>query len=101
MRRIAPLAFALVSLVLLTAGCGGGGGDSGGDESTSGGSPGAKVFADADCGNCHTMRAADATGTIGPNLDELKPNKETVVRQVTNGGNGMPAFKNELSAAEI
>jgi mono/diheme cytochrome c family protein len=101
MRRIAPLAFALISLVLLTAGCGGGGDDSGGDASTSGGSPGAKVFADADCGNCHTMKAADATGTVGPNLDELKPNKETVVRQVTNGGTGMPAFKDQLTASEI
>ena len=101
MRRIAPLAFALISLVLLTAGCGGGNDDSGGDDSTSGGSPGAKVFADGGCGDCHTMKAANATGAVGPNLDELKPNEETVIRQVTNGGRGMPAFKNELSATEI
>ena len=101
MRRIAPLAFALVLLVLLSAGCGGGdGGDSGGDVDSSA-SPGAKVFADAGCGNCHTLKAADATGKTGPDLDELKPNEETVVRQVTNGGNGMPAFKDELTAAQI
>ena len=59
------------------------------------------MFADAGCGNCHTMKAANATGTTGPNLDELKPNEETVVRQVTNGGNGMPSFKDELTAAQI
>jgi mono/diheme cytochrome c family protein len=101
MRRIAPFAFALISLVLLTPGCGGSSGDSGGDESSGGGSPGAKVFADSDCGNCHTLKAAAATGTVGPNLDELKPNEETVVRQVTNGGNGMPAFKDKLTTTEI
>ena len=59
------------------------------------------MFADAGCGDCHTMKAANATGKVGPDLDELKPNEETVVRQVTNGGNGMPAFKNELTTTEI
>jgi cytochrome c553 len=101
MRRLAPLAIALVSLVLLTAGCGGGGNGDSGDDADTSSSPGAQVFADAGCGNCHTMRAADAEGKTGPDLDELKPNKETVVRQVTNGGNGMPAFKDELTAEEI
>ena len=47
MRRLVPFAIALVSILLLTAGCGGGGDGSGGDESAAGGSPGAKVFADA------------------------------------------------------
>lgn len=101
MRRLAPLAIALVSLVLLTAGCGGGGNGDSGDDADTSSSPGAQVFADAGCGNCHTMRAADADGKTGPDLDELKPNKETVVRQVTNGGNGMPAFKDDLTAEEI
>jgi cytochrome c553 len=103
MRRLVPFAIALVSILLLTAGCGGdgGGGGSGGEKSAGGGSPGAKVFADAGCVDCHTMRAADATGKVGPNLDETRPNEAKVVQQVTNGGNGMPAFKGELSAEEI
>ena len=83
MRRIAPPAFALLAAALaaifLIVGCGGGGGDSGGDESSGSGSPGAKVFADAGCGDCHTMGAASATGKVGPNLDELRPNEERVV----------------------
>ncbi|HEU5065868.1 MAG TPA: cytochrome c [Gaiellaceae bacterium] len=105
MRRIALFAIALtsialVSILLLAAGCGGGGGDgSGGDDSA--GSPGAKIFAEQGCGNCHTMRAANAKGQVGPDLDELRPNEETVARQVTNGGNGMPAFKDKLTAEEI
>ena len=97
---IALLAIALASILLLTAGCGGNGG-SGGDETAGSGSPGAKVFADAGCADCHTMRAADAKGKVGPDLDELRPNEEKVVKQVTNGGNGMPSFKDDLSAEEI
>jgi mono/diheme cytochrome c family protein len=98
LRRFLPAGLVLVAL-LASTGCGGG--ESGGDESSGGGSPGAQVFADADCGNCHTLKAANATGSVGPNLDELKPNEETVVRQVTNGGNGMPAFKDKLTTMEI
>ena len=44
------------------------------------------------------MEAAGAKGTVGPNLDELRPNEQTVERQVTNGGNGMPSFKSKLIA---
>ena len=35
------------------------------------------------------------------NLDQLKPAKERVARQVTNGGAIMPPFKDKLSAAQI
>jgi mono/diheme cytochrome c family protein len=103
MRRIAPFAIALVAILLLSAGCGGDGGDGGNSKASGdgGGSPGAKVFADAGCGDCHTMRAANAKGNVGPNLDELRPNEEKVAKQVKSGGNGMPAFKDELSAEEI
>ena len=91
----------VVGVVLLgVVGCGGNGdGDGGSDSAAS--SPGAKVFADAGCGNCHTMEAADATGTTGPSLDDLKPEKARVARQVKNGGVGMPSFQDELSAEQI
>ena len=64
-------------------------------------SPGAKVFATAGCAGCHTLQAANAKGQVGPNLDELKPDQPTVVRQVRNGGNGMPSFKARLSGNQI
>jgi len=32
--------------------------------------PGAQVFAGNGCGNCHTFKAANSTGTVGPNLNE-------------------------------
>jgi len=53
---------------------------------------GSSVFASAGCGGCHTLSAAQATGTVGPDLDSLKPNYQAVTAQVTNGGAGMPAF---------
>lgn len=32
--------------------------------------PGAQVFASNGCGTCHTFKAANSTGTTGPNLNE-------------------------------
>jgi mono/diheme cytochrome c family protein len=61
---------------------------------------GAKLFAQ-NCASCHTLAAAHATGTVGPNLDQLEPTKSVVMRQVTNGGGGMPTFGGRLSKAEI
>ena len=61
---------------------------------------GASLFSQ-NCASCHTLAAAHAKGTVGPNLDQLKPSKAVVVRQVTNGGGGMPAFGGRLSPAQI
>jgi mono/diheme cytochrome c family protein len=35
------------------------------------GGPGAQVFASKGCGGCHMLAAANAGGTVGPNLDEV------------------------------
>jgi cytochrome c6 len=73
------------------------------DEAGAGGaalSEGKTVFT-TNCSTCHTLKAADATGEVGPNLDELEPDMATVEKQVENGGGGMPAFKGQLSAEEI
>jgi mono/diheme cytochrome c family protein len=53
------------------------------------------------CAGCHTLAAAGSTGTVGPNLDQLKPNDALVIHQVTNGGGGMPAFGSTLSQTQI
>jgi len=60
-----------------------------------------KAIFKADCSSCHTLKAAGSTGTVGPNLDQLKPKQTTVVHQVTNGGAVMPAFKGKLTPAQI
>jgi mono/diheme cytochrome c family protein len=62
---------------------------------------GKSVFASAACGGCHTLNAAGASGTVGPNLDQLKPDYRTVTAQVTLGGAQMPAFKSSLTAQQI
>jgi cbb3-type cytochrome c oxidase subunit III len=64
------------------------------------GNDGKTIFQN-ECASCHTLAAAGATGTVGPNLDQLKPAQAIVVRQVTNGGAVMPAFKGKLTPAQI
>lgn len=64
---------------------------------------GSAVFASTGCAGCHTLAAAHATGTVGPNLDTLKPNYQAVTAQVTNGGPGMTAFgkTGQLSTQQV
>jgi mono/diheme cytochrome c family protein len=62
---------------------------------------GASVFKTAGCGSCHTLKAAGANGQLGPNLDSLRPDFATVQAKVEQGGGGMPAFKDQLSASQI
>jgi cbb3-type cytochrome c oxidase subunit III len=53
------------------------------------------------CASCHTLKAAGATGTIGPNLDQLMPSFPVAQNQVIHGGGVMPAFKGVLTDAQI
>jgi mono/diheme cytochrome c family protein len=53
---------------------------------------GKKIFASAGCGKCHTLTAAKAHGTVGPNLNTVKPALGAIVTQVTDGGRFMPPF---------
>jgi mono/diheme cytochrome c family protein len=65
------------------------------------GTDGAAIFKGAGCAGCHTLAAAGATGTTGPNLDQLKPSTAVVAHQVMVGGGLMPAFQGKLSPAQI
>jgi mono/diheme cytochrome c family protein len=62
---------------------------------------GKTIFASAGCGGCHTLEAAGSSGSVGPNLDEAKPDLELAVDRVTNGSGAMPSFKDQLSEQEI
>jgi mono/diheme cytochrome c family protein len=62
---------------------------------------GAKVFASAGCGGCHTLAAAGSTGNVGPNLDDRKPSFDKVVERVTEGKPPMPSFKGQLTEQQI
>ncbi len=123
MRRLALILAALV-LAFPVAGCGGGDNETtapenvdtategGGDTTTEaeettvdGGegdaAKGKTIFAAQGCGSCHTLSDAGASGSVGPNLDESKPDADTVVDKVTNGAGVMPSFADKLSEQEI
>ena len=55
----------------------------------------------AQCGTCHTLKAADSSGGIGPNLDQLKPQISQIVMAVTNGIGVMPSWEGILTLDEI
>jgi mono/diheme cytochrome c family protein len=65
---------------------------------------GKAVFAANGCASCHTLAAAGATGTYGPNLDVAKPGQARVRLFVqngsTSGGVSMPAFS-DMSATDL
>lgn len=74
---------------------------------------GKQVFAANGCGSCHTLAAAGASGTVGPDLDKVLPGKsaafieESIVdpeAQIASGYSGgiMPqTFKASLSGSEL
>jgi mono/diheme cytochrome c family protein len=62
---------------------------------------GEAIFAAQGCGSCHTLAAAGTTGTVGPNLDDAKPDAALVIDRVTNGSGVMPSFAGQLSEQEI
>jgi mono/diheme cytochrome c family protein len=66
-----------------------------------GSEPVGKVIFTTNCGICHTLADAGTTGTVGPNLDDLKPAEDVVAEQVTNGGSVMPPFGGTLTEEQI
>ena len=62
---------------------------------------GAAIYNEQGCGGCHVLEAAGSSGSVGPNLDESKPELDLIVDRVTNGQGVMPAFGDELSEEEI
>jgi len=73
----------------------------GGGPAAGGGGDDPKSMFTSNCGSCHTLEKAGTSGTVGPNLDEAQVTFEAAVRQITNGGGGMPAFGEQLSDEQI
>jgi len=53
--------------------------------------------------NCVSCHAVDLSGGVGPNLKAVGASLsiDQIKKQIENGGNGMPAYKGQLSDAEI
>jgi len=65
---------------------------------------GQKIFtqtAQPPCALCHALKAAGATGTVGPSLDDLKPDKAKVLTVLHTGVGVMPRFAETLSEQEM
>jgi mono/diheme cytochrome c family protein len=74
---------------------------------------GMQVFTSSGCGSCHTLAAAGASGTIGPDLEEVLPGKsaafieESIVDPEAKIAPGYPrgimptTFKASLSSSEL
>jgi mono/diheme cytochrome c family protein len=117
MRRAALILVAVAAIGALAAGCAGGEQKSATPQTVVGSLPedttpavsvpegdpaaGKSIFDSAGCGSCHTLADAGSTGTVGPNLDDAKPTLERAYTQVTNGGGGMPPYKDQLSEQQI
>jgi Cytochrome c, mono- and diheme variants len=62
---------------------------------------GKQVFLSAGCVGCHTLADANAHGTVGPNLDQMKPALSKVIARVTKGQGAMPSFASQLKTKQI
>ena len=63
---------------------------------------GKEVFLGAgNCAACHTLSDAGSIGEIGPNLNQIRPQVQTILMSVRNGVGVMPAMEGILSDEEI
>jgi len=53
------------------------------------------------CAICHTLADAEASGAIGPDLDELKPGKDVVLQVLKEGMGAMPSFAETMNEADM
>ena len=63
---------------------------------------GKEVFLEAgNCAACHTLSDAGSIAEIGPNLNQIRPQVQTILMAVKNGIGVMPAMDGILSDEEI
>ena len=89
----------MILTTLAIAGCGGDDGETAGRSGEAAQGEPKQVFAST-CGGCHTLAAADASGKVGPNLDEVKPDAAQVVQAIESGPGQMPENLLEGSEAQ-
>src|SRR5262245_44624085 len=120
MRHVVPISVAAVAAAIFLSGCGSQGVKKAAPATVIGTVPqaaqapitpasklkgdpvaGKQIFEQAGCKGCHTLADAGATGTVGPNLDEAKPDYRLATARVTLGKGAMPSFKGSLSDQQI
>ena len=53
------------------------------------------------CSTCHMLADAGSDGSIGPNLNDIRPDKLRVINVVTNGIGVMPSYEGQLTKEQI
>jgi mono/diheme cytochrome c family protein len=53
------------------------------------------------CAVCHTLQDAGTSGAIGPNLDELKPDMDRVLKVLKSGLGAMPSYATTMSEDDM
>jgi|SRR5689334_10946320 mono/diheme cytochrome c family protein len=87
MPRSALLGLLVTGLALVAAGCG-----SGSATSTTTGSPSAaETLFVRNCASCHRLAAADASGSVGADLDQARPSESAVLTAIAEGPGDMPS----------
>ena len=63
---------------------------------------GKEVFLEAgNCAACHSLSDAGSIAEIGPNLNQIRPQVQTILMAVRNGIGVMPAMEGILADEEI
>jgi mono/diheme cytochrome c family protein len=120
MGRAAPISAACLAAAVLLAGCGAEGVVTPAPKTVIGSLPapalepatpafklkgdptaGKALFLKSGCVGCHTLADAKSTGTVGPNLDQAKPDYRKATARVTLGKGAMPSFKGQLTTQQI
>jgi mono/diheme cytochrome c family protein len=99
----------LAAALATATGCGGDDEDSGGGGGTNteeatpaptqAAADGKQLFSNT-CGGCHTLADANTNGQVGPNLDDLAPDKARVLAAIKAGPGPMPENLYEGAEAE-
>ena len=63
---------------------------------------GKEVFLNkGNCATCHSLKDAGSVANVGPNLNEIRPDKNRILNAVKNGIGVMPMYEGELTPEEI
>ena len=76
----------IATLVLALAGCGGG------SATTTTTTSAAQTLFVRNCAACHRLAAANASGSVGVDLDKLRPSEAATLKAIVEGPGNMPAL---------
>ena len=62
---------------------------------------GRDLFNTWSCSACHTLTDANASGSVGPSLDNAALTRDAIVNRINMGGGPMPSFAGQISDADI